>query len=61
MYKVLQINMKKLIKRTYRISEAHDKAVKKYSKKRKISESAYLRDVIDFQSSLNLGKLSTGK
>lgn len=37
----------KLIKRTYRITEAHDKAFKKHAKKNKVSESAVIREFGD--------------
>lgn len=38
--------MTKLIKRTYRLEELHDKIVKKQSKKQKISESEFIRQAI---------------
>lgn len=40
---VQRSNMKKYVKRLYRIRPEHDKAVKKLSKKQKISESEVVR------------------
>lgn len=39
--------MTKLIKRVYRITEQHDKIVKKKSKKDKVSQSEVVRQAID--------------
>lgn len=36
----------KLVKRTYRVGEAHDKHVKKRAKKTKVSESEFIRKLI---------------
>jgi len=37
----------KFIKRTYRLTPAQDKLVKKNAKKLKVSESGYIRELID--------------
>lgn len=37
----------KLIKRTYRLYPFFDRKVKKYAKKNKISESQFIRDLIN--------------
>jgi len=44
----LKLNNMKYIKRTYRITPAHDKKVKKSAKKTKQSESEVIRKSIDY-------------
>lgn len=44
------MRIKQYIKRTYRILPEHDKVIKKYSKKLKVSESEVVRKFVEYTS-----------